>query len=40
MPDQECEVRADGDIVFLVADGAAILQLNCPAKRNALSQAM
>ena len=34
------EVRAGGDIIFRVADGAAILQLNRPAKRNALSQAM
>jgi hypothetical protein len=40
MPDQECEVRAGGDIIVLVDDGAAILQLNRPAKRNALSQAM
>ena len=40
MPDQDCEVRAGGDIVFRVDDGAAILQLNRPAKRNALSQAM
>ena len=40
MSDQDCEVRAGGDIIFLVDDGAAILQLNRPAKRNALSQAM
>ena len=40
MSDQDCEVRAGGDIVFRVDDGAAILQLNRPAKRNALSQAM
>ena len=40
MPDQDCEVRAGGDIIFRVDDGAAILQLNRPAKRNALSQAM
>jgi enoyl-CoA hydratase/carnithine racemase len=40
MPDQDCEMRAGGDIIFLVDDGAAILQLNRPAKRNALSQAM
>ena len=40
MSDQDCEVRAGGDIIFRVDDGAAILQLNRPAKRNALSQAM
>ena len=40
MPDQDCEVRAGGDVIFRVDDGAAILQLNRPAKRNALSQAM
>jgi enoyl-CoA hydratase/carnithine racemase len=40
MPDQDCEVRAGGDIIFRVDGGAAILQLNRPAKRNALSQAM
>jgi enoyl-CoA hydratase/carnithine racemase len=33
-------VRAGGDIVFRVDGGAAILRLNRPAKRNALSQAM
>ena len=33
-------MRAGGDIVFRIADGAAILQLSRPAKRNALSQAM
>jgi enoyl-CoA hydratase/carnithine racemase len=38
--DQDTEVRAGGDIVFRIADGAAIVQLNRPAKRNALSQAM
>ena len=40
MSDQDCGARAGGDIIFRVADGAAILQLNRPAKRNALSQAM
>ncbi|MGH3291156.1 MAG: enoyl-CoA hydratase/isomerase family protein [Trebonia sp.] len=40
MPDQDSEVRAGGDIIFRVDDGAATLQLNRPAKRNALSQAM
>jgi enoyl-CoA hydratase/carnithine racemase len=40
VPDQDSEVRAGGDIVFRIADGAAILQLSRPAKRNALSQAM
>ncbi len=40
MPDQDSEARAGGDIVFRVADGAAILRLNRPAKRNALSQDM
>ena len=40
MSDLDSEVRAGGDIIFRVADGAAILQLNRPAKRNALSQAM
>jgi enoyl-CoA hydratase/carnithine racemase len=40
MPDQDCEVRAGGDVIFRVDGGAAILQLNRPAKRNALSQAM
>jgi enoyl-CoA hydratase/carnithine racemase len=40
MPDQDCEVRAGGDVIFRVDDGAAVLQLNRPAKRNALSQAM
>jgi len=40
MPDLDSEVRADGDIIFRIDRGAAILQLNRPAKRNALSQAM
>jgi enoyl-CoA hydratase/carnithine racemase len=40
MSDQDWEVRAGGDIVFRVDGGAAILRLNRPAKRNALSQAM
>ena len=40
MSDLDSEVRAGGDIIFRVTDGAAILQLNRPAKRNALSQAM
>jgi enoyl-CoA hydratase/carnithine racemase len=40
MTDQDGDVRAGGDIIFRVADGAAIVQLNRPAKRNALSQAM
>ena len=40
MSDLGSELRADGDIVFRVADGVAILQLSRPAKRNALSQAM
>ena len=40
MPDLDREVRAGGDIIFRVDGGAAILQLNRPAKRNALSQAM
>jgi enoyl-CoA hydratase/carnithine racemase len=40
MSDLDSEVRAGGDIIFRVDDGAAILQLNRPAKRNALSQAM
>ena len=40
MPDPDCEVRAGGDIIFRVDGGAAVLQLNRPAKRNALSQAM
>jgi enoyl-CoA hydratase/carnithine racemase len=40
MSDQDREVRAGGDIVFRVDGGAAILRLNRPAKRNALSQAM
>ncbi len=40
MPDQEGDVRAGGDIIFRVAGGAAVVQLNRPAKRNALSQAM
>jgi hypothetical protein len=34
MPDQGCEVRAGGDIIFRVDGGAAILQLNRPAKRH------
>lgn len=33
-------MRADGDIIFRIDDGAAIVRLNRPAKRNALSQAM
>ena len=40
MPDQDCEVRAGGDVIFRIDRGAAILRLNRPAKRNALSQAM
>ena len=40
MPDQDREARAGGDIIFRVDDGAAIVQLNRPAKRNALSLAM
>jgi enoyl-CoA hydratase/carnithine racemase len=40
MPDEDCEVRAGGDVIFRIDGGAAILQLNRPAKRNALSQAM
>jgi enoyl-CoA hydratase/carnithine racemase len=40
MSDLESRVRAGGDIIFRIDDGAAILQLNRPAKRNALSQAM
>ena len=40
MSDQDWEVRAGGDILFRVDGGAAILRLNRPAKRNALSQAM
>ena len=40
MPDQDREVRAGGDVIFRIDGGAAILQLNRPAKRNALSQAM
>ena len=40
MPDPGSEVRAGGDVIFRVDGGAAILQLNRPAKRNALSQAM
>ncbi len=36
----EGDVRAGGDIIFRIADGAATLRLNRPAKRNALSQAM
>ena len=31
---------AGGDVIFRGDDGAAIRQLNRPAKRNALSQAM
>lgn len=40
MPDLDSRARAGGDIIFRVDGGAAILQLNRPAKRNALSQAM
>ena len=40
MSDLDSGVRAGGDVIFRVDDGAAILQLNRPAKRNALSQAM
>jgi enoyl-CoA hydratase/carnithine racemase len=40
MPDQDSEVRAGGDIIFRIDGGAAILRLNRPAKRNALSAAM
>jgi hypothetical protein len=40
VPDLDAEVRAGGDIIVRVNAGAAILQLNRPAKRNALSQAM
>jgi enoyl-CoA hydratase/carnithine racemase len=39
-PDQDGEARAGGDILFRVDGGAAILRLNRPAKRNALSQDM
>ena len=40
MSDLDSAVRAGGDVIFRVDGGAAILQLNRPAKRNALSQAM
>jgi enoyl-CoA hydratase/carnithine racemase len=40
MSDLDSAVRAGGDIIFRIGGGAAILQLNRPAKRNALSQAM
>lgn len=40
MSDLDSGVRADGDIIFRIDRGAAILQLNRLAKRNALSQAM
>jgi enoyl-CoA hydratase/carnithine racemase len=40
MTELDREVRADGDIRFRIDRGAAIVQLNRPAKRNALSQAM
>ncbi len=40
MSDLDPEARAGGDIIFRVDGGAAILKLNRPAKRNALSQAM
>jgi enoyl-CoA hydratase/carnithine racemase len=40
MSELDSQVLAGGDIIFRVDDGAAILQLNRPAKRNALSQAM
>jgi enoyl-CoA hydratase/carnithine racemase len=40
MTDLEPEPRAGGEIIFRIDRGAAIVQLNRPAKRNALSQAM
>jgi enoyl-CoA hydratase/carnithine racemase len=40
MSDLDRGVRVGGDVIFRVDGGAAILQLNRPAKRNALSQAM
>jgi len=40
VPDPDGEVRAGGDIIVRIDGGAVIVQLNRPAKRNALSQAM